>query len=149
RRQIEQRPFEPMPWQCDELARLVRPMLARKVRKDLLARAVLAPARLRKAIAGDRDDVNERTALDRIVHEMRPPSEPQMHRGRAEFFRHGSRRDQRAPGGAVAELRLRAPAEPGAQRRPKAVGADERDALLVRHLWSAPAGHADTVRMRG
>ena len=85
------------------------------MREQFLALACGAPAGLRPVVVDDGDDVDEAAALHRIVHQMRVRAEPELHVGRAEFLLDGVRRDERAPGGALAELRRRLP-EPGAQR---------------------------------
>ena len=84
-----------------ELARRLRPVPRREMREQFLARAVGAPAGLGPAVADDGDDVDQRAALHRIVHEMRVAAEPELDVGRAEF------RARRASAGTSARQAVR------------------------------------------
>ena len=84
-------------------------------------------------------------ALHRIVHEMRVRA-----RARAAPRARGIPARRRRPAPAPARrcaggMRRVRCAEPGAQRRPQPVGADQRDAVLVGGGGAVPAGDADAV----
>jgi len=68
---VMERPFEPALRPRQELARAWRPRLDREMTHDLVAGGVLAPVPAGGAVRRDRDDVDQRAAAHRIVHQMR------------------------------------------------------------------------------
>ena len=117
--------------------------------QNLVAVAGGGPAGSIPFVMHDADDVDQPSALDRIVHEMRVVAEPQMHQRLAERGRHGVGRRQRAPGGATGKARRALAADLRAQGRPDAIGADQDDAAFVDHLPALAALHGDAVVVGG
>ena len=128
---IEQRPFQPFVRRFEKLARRKRPVGGLEALHDLFAPAGRAPALVLLAIGNDGDDIDPAPPADRIMDQVGILAEPQMDDRRAELRAHAAGVDQRAPGGAIAELRARLLAKPLAQRGPQAVGADQGHAAFV------------------
>ena len=122
----------------DQLARFLGPGPAREMAQDFGAVACARPAGLVPFVVHDGDDVDERAALDRIVHEMRVEPEPEMHQRLRGIppARHSAGTSARQ---AVRWRNFggRCRAQARAHARPQAVGADQRDAAFVEHLPAA------------
>src|SRR5215472_7292527 len=111
RRAIEQRPFVPMLCGTKKSACGHMPLLRAETVEHFAAQRRNVPAGLLPAGASDRDHIDQRSALYRVMYQMRVAAEPEIDGGLREFGRRGCGGHERAPGGMAGKPGLTQRAE--------------------------------------
>ncbi len=116
---------------------------------ELLRPGADAPAVRGPPVIGDGDEIDRAAAAHRIAHHVRVRAEEQPYHRLVEAGRQMLGGDRGAPGGAMAEHRAAAPAEPVAHRGADAVGTDQRVRPVLLGVAAAIGEHGDDAGMDG
>src|SRR5438270_4709283 len=107
------------------------PAIRTEALEEVAALSRCIPAGLVPAVAHNGNHVDQRPALDRVMHKMGVAAEPENDGGSRELGRRRCGGGERAPGAMACKPRLVSVSEALTQSRPQAVGADQQHAVLL------------------
>ena len=147
--QRKQRPPPPLVDGADQHPRGRGPAPRGERALEFVGVALRAPARPVPGSRHDGDDVDLLRARYRIGDEMRVRSHPELHARSGIFARQRRRIEGAAPGDQAGELRLHLREQMIADRRPDAVGADQRHRQFGLPGIAAALDHGQPLGVRG